>query len=352
MRYLAFVVVSLLAVRAADAGELNSAALRGSRVDEFGPSYPVFERQPIYRDPRGYDIVPPSYGSATTVQPVPVAALPGYSFEVGARYWYSSGKLAKDLFDDPRFSDVLNSRLTYDGLTAHSFEAFGRIDLPSGLFLKGFAGIAGLSKGKLNDEDFPPGIDPYSSTLSDQTGGRLNYAAIDFGYAFVANARATVSLFGGYGFVGEKVNAYGCSQIATSPICDPSIPSSVLGITEDVNRANAEAAEYVFSKWLIEERLDRWKDWRNYQILPLYGKTGQGYEWDYESPVSENSAELNAAKTANSNAAVTMTKAGYDSAEVLSWLGMPEIPYERPAVAPIMAPGMPQDSTGVDPNAA
>jgi len=146
VRCLAFVVVSLLAVRAADAGELNSAALRGSRVDEVGPSYPVFERQPIYRDPRGYDIVPPSYGSATTVQPVPVAALPGYSFEVGARYWYSSGKLAKDLFDDPRFSDVLNSRLTYDGLTAHAFEAFGRIDLPSGLFLKGFAGIAGLSK--------------------------------------------------------------------------------------------------------------------------------------------------------------------------------------------------------------
>jgi hypothetical protein len=161
--------------------------------------------------------------------------MPGYSFEVGARYWYSSGKLAKDLFDDPRSSNALNSRLTYDGLAAHSFEAFGRIDLPNGLFLKGFAGIAGLPKGKLNDEDFPPGIDPYSSTLSDQTGGKLNYAAIDFGYAFVANARATVSLFGGYGFVGEKVNAYGCTQIATSPICDPSIPSGVLAITEDAS---------------------------------------------------------------------------------------------------------------------
>jgi hypothetical protein len=234
VRCLTFVVVSLLAVQAADAGELNSAPLRGSWVHEAGPSYPVFEREPIYHGPRGYEIAPPSYTSAAAVRPVP-AAMPGYAFEVGARYWYSSGKLAKDLFDDPRFSDVLNSRLTYDGLTAHAFEAFGRIDLPSGLFLKGFAGIAGLPKGKLNDEDFPPGIDPYSSTLSDQSGGKLNYAAIDFGYAFVASARATVSLFGGYGFVGEKVNAYGCTQTATSPICDPSIASGVLAITEDAN---------------------------------------------------------------------------------------------------------------------
>jgi outer membrane protease len=87
----------------------------------------------------------------------------------------------------------------------------------------------------LNDEDFPPVTVPYSSTLSDQSGGKLNYAAIDFGYAFVTKSRATVSVFGGYGYVGEKVDAYGCTQIATSPICDPAIPANVLGITEDAN---------------------------------------------------------------------------------------------------------------------
>ena len=236
MRGLAFGVVSLLGIGAADAGELNSAPLRGSRAHEAGPSYQVFERGPTYRAPPGYEIAPPRYASAAAVAPVPVAAaVPGYAFEVGARYWYSTGKLAKDLFDDPRFSDALNSRLTYDGLTAHSFEAFGRLDLPSRLFFKGFVGIAGLSKGRLNDEDFPPAIVPYSSTMSDQSGGKLNYAAIDFGYAFVANPFATVSLFGGYGFVGEKVNAYGCTQIATSPICVPAIAPGVLAITEDAN---------------------------------------------------------------------------------------------------------------------
>ena len=59
--------------------------------------------------------------------------------------------------------------------------------------------------------------------------------AIDFGYAFVVNPFATVSLFGGYGYVGEKVNAYGCTQIATNPICVPAIAPDVLAITEDAN---------------------------------------------------------------------------------------------------------------------
>jgi HK97 family phage portal protein len=124
-------------------------------------------------------------------------------------------------------------------------------------------------------------------------------------------------------------------------------PKPMLGITEDVNRANAEAAEYVFSKWLISERADRWRDWLNFQLLPLYGSTGQGLEWDYDSPVSENSDTANKAITARSTALVAMAAAGFDATETQQWLDVPEIPYEKPAVAPIMAPVAPQDP-GVD----
>lgn len=120
-------------------------------------------------------------------------------------------------------------------------------------------------------------------------------------------------------------------------------PKPMLGITEDVNRANAEAAEYVFAKWLITERLDRWRDWLNHQVLPLYGNTGAGLEWDYESPVSENSDAENAAIAARSTAVVAMVGAGFDATETEAWLEMPEIPYEKPAPRPIMAPGGPQD---------
>jgi hypothetical protein len=224
VRFSAFVAV--LGVSAADAGELNSASLRGSRAYEAGPSYQIAPTMP------SYDRAPPPSAAVMA----PLAVIPGYSFEVGARYWYSSGKLAKNLYDDPRFSNDLVSRLTYSGLTAHSFEAFGKVGLPSSLFVKGLAGFSGLRSGSLNDEDFPPAIAPYSSTLSSQSGGRLNYASVDLGYGMAVSPNTNLSFFVGYGYVGEKVNAYGCNQVAGNPfVCVPAIPSSVLAITEDAN---------------------------------------------------------------------------------------------------------------------
>src|SRR5712675_340608 len=161
-----FMAIAIAGVTAAGAGELSSAYLRGSSAHEAVPAYQIASSLPSDET-----ALPPS---AAGMAPVAVA-MPGYSFEVGARYWYSSGKLAKNLFDDPRSGNNLNSRLTY--------------------------------------EDFPPAILPYSSTLSDQRGGKLNYATIDLGYGFAANPNTTISLFAGYGYVGEKVNAFGCSQI-------------------------------------------------------------------------------------------------------------------------------------------
>ena len=221
------VACSLLAATAATAGELDSAYLRGSRAYEATPSYQIGPALP------SDEYAPPPRGAVMAPGP---AAVPGYSFEFGARYWYASGKLAKDLYDDPRFSNDIVSRLTYDGLTSHSFEAFGKIALPSNLFIKGYAGISGLSKGSLNDEDFPPLTAPYSSTMSSQSGGRLGYMTADLGYGFAVNPATQISLFAGYGYVGEKVNAYGCNQIGSNPfICVPAIGASVLGITEDAH---------------------------------------------------------------------------------------------------------------------
>ncbi|HKS61384.1 MAG TPA: hypothetical protein VJT13_06785 [Xanthobacteraceae bacterium] len=220
---LAFAGLSLLATAAA-AGDLDSAVLRGSRAYEATPSYQIGPAAP------SYEYAPPP--GAAVMAPVPAA--PGYAFEVGARYWYSSGRLAKDLYDDPRFSNDIVSRLTYDGLASHSFEAFGKIALPNSLFVKGYAGISGLQKGSLNDEDFPPLTLPYSSTMSSQSGGRLGYLTADLGYGFAVNPATNVSLFAGYAFVAEKVNAYGCNQIGSNPfICVPVIGAGVLAITED-----------------------------------------------------------------------------------------------------------------------
>lgn len=116
-------------------------------------------------------------------------------------------------------------------------------------------------------------------------------------------------------------------------------PKSILGITEDVNRANAEAAEYLFAKWLIVPRLDRWKAMLNNDLLPLFGSAASGLEFDYCSPVAENSETENAALTARFNAAVAAVGAGFDATEVLKACGLPAMTFEKPEPKVVQVPG-------------
>ena len=115
-------------------------------------------------------------------------------------------------------------------------------------------------------------------------------------------------------------------------------PKFGLGIVEDVNRASAEASEYFIAKNLVEERCDRWRDWLNFSLLPLYGPTGEGLEWDYVSPVSTNSEVENASITARSTALALLAEKGFDAAEVQEWLDMPALAYTKPEPKVIAPP--------------
>jgi len=219
-------------VPAARAGELDQARLRGSSAYDSAPRYLIPASEPADLAP----LAPPYPAPASRARAIapPVAQLHNFTFEFGSRFWYSTGKLAKDLYDDPRSSQNLNSRLTYAGLTSGTFEGFGRADTPIGAFLKGYAGFSGLNSGTLNDEDFPPALTPYSNTLSQQQGGKLGYGSIDFGQILLQRERVRASLFVGYGYLNETVNAYGCDQVASNPfVCQPTIGPGVLGVTEE-----------------------------------------------------------------------------------------------------------------------
>ncbi len=219
-------------VPAARAGELDQARLRGSSAYDAAPRYLIPASEPADPAPAAPPY-PAARNRARAVAP-PVTQLHDVTFAFGSRFWYSSGTLAKDLYDDPRSSQNLNSRLTYAGLTAGTFEAFGRADTAFGAFLKGNAGFGGLNSGSLNDEDFPPALTPYSNTLSQQQGGKLGYGSIDFGQILVQRERVSAGLFVGYGYLSETVNAYGCDQLASNPfVCQPAIGPGVLGITEE-----------------------------------------------------------------------------------------------------------------------
>ena len=67
-------------------------------------------------------------------------------------------------------------------------------------------------------------------------------------------------------------------------------PKPLLGDVEDVNRANAEAAEIVFARWLQVPRLNRWRTLLNDDFLPAFGSMGGGFVFDYENPIPQVAA--------------------------------------------------------------
>src|SRR5258708_4974386 len=65
-------------------------------------------------------------------------------------------------------------------------------------------------------------------------------------------------------------------------------PKVMLGVSDDVNRANAQTGQEVFAAWGTVPRLDRKKDVLNNRLLPMFGSTGTGVEFDYVNPVPAN----------------------------------------------------------------
>jgi len=64
------------------------------------------------------------------------------------------------------------------------------------------------------------------------------------------------------------------------------MPLSVLGISETVNRANAESSEYTFARWVVRPRLQRIRAKLNEQFVPLFNE--KNLKLDYNDPVPQN----------------------------------------------------------------
>ena len=126
----------------------------------------------------------------------------------------------------------------------------------------------------------------------------------------------------------------------------------MIGVSDDVNRANAQTGEEVFSNWGVVPRLDRWRDVLNSQFLPMFGSTGEGVEFDYVRPTPTNREQDNAELTAKANAASVLVTAGFDAAAVCEVVGLPEMGFTAPAKPAPAAPALPAvqpGETGADP---
>lgn len=114
---------------------------------------------------------------------------------------------------------------------------------------------------------------------------------------------------------------------------------SLLGVTEDVNRAQAEANEYVFAKYRQLIKLERSKDALNYQFLPLFGGTGNGRVFDYDNPVPKDWQADAATTQANANAAIGLVRVGFDPEGTLNAMSLPAIKHTG-VIPAVMQPAL------------
>lgn len=117
-------------------------------------------------------------------------------------------------------------------------------------------------------------------------------------------------------------------------------PKPMLGTVEDVNRANAQAGKEVLAENHTIPRLDRIKDIVDARLLPQFAN-GTMYELVYDDPTPVNHEDEDRARNSKATAAAALVTAGYDPADVLVTVGLPNMRYVGKPQVPAPAPTQP-----------
>ncbi|MFF7949129.1 phage portal protein [Streptomyces griseorubiginosus] len=112
------------------------------------------------------------------------------------------------------------------------------------------------------------------------------------------------------------------------------ISKSAIGDFEDINRASALAAKAWFAEQQTIPRLERIKAALNFELLPMFGATAVGLEFDYENPTPPDPEQEAATLTANVNAAAALIEAGAYGPAALEAFGLPQIQFGAPGADP------------------
>lgn len=120
------------------------------------------------------------------------------------------------------------------------------------------------------------------------------------------------------------------------------IHGHMIGLSQDVNKANAEAGEISFARWLVYPRAQRWKAMLNHRLLPMF--QADTVEWDHDRVVPEDREAEDRERTSKANAAYALAHAGLwepdDIAAVCDLPPMRALPPEQRATA--KPPTLPQ----------
>ena len=178
----------------------------------------------------------------------------------------------------------------------------------------------------------PGGIVEVTDNMSDVEFERmrLRWAETHQG---VSNAHRVAILEGGAKWVSNAMTMRDMQFMELREVSRDTIreafgfPKAMLGAADDVNRANALAAAAMFADDLLVPRLERIKTALNFQLLPLFGTSGKGLEFDYANPVPSSAVDDDRHLGVSSLAAERLIKAGFDPAGTLESLGLPAIKH-------------------------
>jgi len=112
------------------------------------------------------------------------------------------------------------------------------------------------------------------------------------------------------------------------------IHGHMLGLSEDVNKANAEAGATSFGKWLLRPRLARIKGAANSKLLPMFGSTATGIELDHDNPEPPDRQSDDRERTSKATAFKTLVDAGVDPEDAAMLCGWPAVKMAKKAPAP------------------
>ena len=136
----------------------------------------------------------------------------------------------------------------------------------------------------------PSGVINFEGTLTDSQYERLRYQWNEQ-HQGVSRSHKVAILEGGATWTGKTVNQRDM-QFQQLRLMNRDVilgaygmPLHILGISESVNRANAEASEYTFARWVLKPRLHRIRAKLNEQFIPMFG---EDLYFDYDSPVPED----------------------------------------------------------------
>lgn len=114
------------------------------------------------------------------------------------------------------------------------------------------------------------------------------------------------------------------------------IHGHMLGNSQDVNKANAEAGEISFARWLVYPRAQRWKSMLNARLLPMFD-AAEDVEFDHMSVVPEDREADDRERTSQTQAWATLVNAGADPDDAADVVGLPHMRTKEPNPAPVPA---------------